>query len=493
MNELHAPVEAMRRLLEEGRLAARVSGVWGFLQFNPEIMVRFFFAEIGSLLSSPCLHVPDHLVLAVGGCQEAMPTQVVKALERCKDAFVAKDVNLVEREIQDFYLYQDDFLNFRKKQEEFEASIMAVEIKREALVAEEMARYDRLVRIEVEEEDWGWSPLFAEMMGGPQPPCLSRPYEHSEEEFQALLKWMEMEGKRMGDRNDPPLMARAMKLFARSEVGAKMPMLCPLGGLTGHTLLTRTDQIMFAMEELIRMGKIYFPTIDLQGEDFETFRCVLDQGDDVDGLQVKKFTTWSRDSFVRACLDTVALQQEDILRQMWVPREKVDKEGLVLVFRKGLLFRENIDLEYSLGSLEATGTWPAAGGQFYRAARELLKESKHHLHAKLQVWNITQDLEDLDQFRVSQVLCTIDQERVFGGGNHEFWKGLERMKSADDDGAWTSVNGGTAGGEGSPWDQLQSAIDLGAASGSEQDCERRVIDFGVESISCSPVVELPEV
>ena len=133
---------------------------------------------------------------------------------------------------------------------------MVVEIKQEALVAEDMARYDRLVRMEIEEEDWAWSPLFAEMIGGAQPPCLNRPYEHSEAEFAAILKWIEMEGKRIGDRNDPPLMARALKLFARSEVEGRMPMHCPVGGLTMHTLLSRTDQIMFAMEELITMEKI---------------------------------------------------------------------------------------------------------------------------------------------------------------------------------------------------------------------------------------------
>ena len=112
---------------------------------------------------------------------------------------------------------------------------------------------------------------------------------------------------------------------------------------------------------------------------------------------------------MRACLDTMALQQEDILCQMWVTRKDVDKEGVVHIFCKALWFRENIDLGYCLGSPEAIGTWPAAGEELYKAARELLKESNHHLQGKLQVWNVTQELEDLDSWRASQVLCTIDQ------------------------------------------------------------------------------------
>ena len=209
-----------------------------------------------------------------------MPKEAVVALERCKRAFVAKSPELVEREIQDFYLYHDDMIQFRRKQQVFEDSIMELELKREAFVAEDMSRFDRMVRIEVEDEDWSWSPFFMEMRCLPQPASLCRPFEHSEDEFKGILKWMEMEGKRIGDVNEAPHMARALKLFARSEVGARMPMLCLVGGLSMDTIMARPQQILFAMEELIRVGKLYFPNMDIEGPDFEVFRCVLDQADD---------------------------------------------------------------------------------------------------------------------------------------------------------------------------------------------------------------------
>lgn len=248
---------------------------------------------------------------------------------------------------------------------------------------------------------------------GPQPACITRPYEHSEEEFEGLLKWMEMEGRRIGNRNEPPHIARALKLFARSELGAQMPMLCPVLGLTEETLGRHGHQVLLAMEELIRVGKIFFPTMDIRGESFETFRRVLDQCVDQKG-EVAQYNVWRRDTFLRACLDTVELEQKCLLRDMWVERVGVDKEKVANAFRKVLLYRENLDLGYIFGSLEATGVWPdgSAGDSLFKAAVKLHLDSKAALHGKLQVWNVTVDLEDLDAFKACEILCTIDQLRV---------------------------------------------------------------------------------
>ena len=346
--------------------------------------------------------------------QDSFPLAVIKSLDRCKAAFTRKSSAAIEREIEDFYLYHDEVLIFQGQQRQFERRIMQVESNRKAFVAEEMARYDIAVRMREEHIQWCWSPLFMDLIRAPPPTCISRPFEHSDEEFQGLLKWMEPEGKRVGDRNDPPHMAYAMNLFARSWVGGRVPMLCPVLGLTEEIQMAHADQIMLAMEEVIRVGKVFFPDMDIKGESFATFRVVLDTGENHGGLG-ESFCAWRRDVFIRACLDIVALGKEDLLRDMWVTRPGVDEQSVADAFRNILLYRENIDLGYIFGAVEATGVWPAAGVGLFVAAKDLLEDSLHHLHGKLQKWNVSEDLVDLDTLRASQVLCTIDQIRVFQG------------------------------------------------------------------------------
>ena len=177
---------------------------------------------------------------------------------------------------------------------------------------------------------------------------------------------------------------------------------------------------------------------------------------------------------------------------MWVAREKVDKVAVVHVFRKVLLFRENIDLGYCFGSVESTGVWPAAAGRLFDAAKELLKESDHHLHTKLQVWNVTKELEDLDEFRTSQILCTMDRSRWTSGEAQQLmWKDLERCLPVEEDGGWSTTQRDMAAIDSSPWDLLQTACDLGAMSGSEQGTEEREPDLEAVNVSCSAVVALP--
>ncbi|KAG0573280.1 hypothetical protein KC19_VG164600 [Ceratodon purpureus] len=271
--------------------------------------------------------------------------------------------------------------------------------------------------MEAEKKAWIWSPLYADFILVPTPPCLARPFLHTEDEFQKLVAWFKEEGVRIGEKNSPPHMARALKLYARGEIGAKMPMLCPVRGLTEDTMLDRPDQIMFAMEELIRVGKIYFPTMDISGDDFEDFRMVLDEGDNRGG-QVGLFVHWRRNTFIRACLDMVNLDQLDVLRDMWVAKEGgVDTEAVTRAFRSILLLRENMDLEYCFGSLECTGIGARGGEEFFQASKKLLVESQYSCKAKITAWNLNDDLEDLDDFRASQVLCRFEAAHYTGEGH----------------------------------------------------------------------------
>ena len=338
------------------------------------------------------------------------------AVDRCKAAFVKKSQAEIDAEIDAFYLHHDDVLSYQGKLQEFEHKAKQVEASRKKYVDAELHKFEMELLMEYENQVWSWSPLYADFILVPTPPCLGRPFLHTEEEFQSLVGWLQEEYKRIGEKNEPPHIARALKLYSRSELGARMPMLCPVAGLAEETLLAKPDQILYAMEELIRVGKIFFPTMKISGLDFEDFRMVLDVGDNRGG-QVGRFTTWRRNTFVRACVDMINLDQLDVLRDMWVSKAQgTDCDAVCKAFRSVLLLRENLDLEYIFGSLECTGIWPRGGEQLFQAARNLLQESQYSLSAKITAWNLTDDLEDLDDFRASQVLCTFDQQRLSGEG-----------------------------------------------------------------------------
>ncbi|KAG0595178.1 hypothetical protein M758_UG146300 [Ceratodon purpureus] len=273
-----------------------------------------------------------------------------------------------------------------------------------------MARYDMKVRIEAEEKECGWSPLFMDLILVPLPPYLQRPFKHTEGEFHGLLAWLEREGKAIGDCNLPPHMARAFKLFAKSEVGDRMPMLCLVRGLTQIRLLDKEDQVYGRTDW---RGKDLLPNSDIEGEDFQIFCQVLDCRDNQGG-QVEKFTSWRRKCFVRACCDTLRQEKENILQRMRVCREWLDEEGTTAIFRNILLLRENIDLGYVFRSLEATRVWPRGRNELFEALKVLLRESVSACHTKLSYCTVIDDLEDLDDFRASQVLCTFDASRFSG-------------------------------------------------------------------------------
>ena len=342
--------------------------------------------------------------------QDTLPKSVVDGVDICKAAFVRKSEEDIEKEIAAFFVHHDDVLSYSVAQRNFAQTRREMEENRARHVADELVKFDEGLEIEAEEKAWAWSPLFVELITVPEPTFLRRPFHHTVEEFEALIVWTEDEYSRMDMCTEPPHMARALKLFARSEVGGRMPMLCPVGGLTKERLNSRSVQVMFAMEELVRCGKIFFPTLDLEGTAFRDFRRVLDNGGE-QGDQVAKFIQWRRRTFVKACRDMVATQQEHILRDMWVDRAGVDREAVLTAFRHVLLLRENIELGYCFGSLEALGVWPRAGDDFFRAARGLHRESVSACITKIAAWNVDDNLEELDDFRASQVLCTFDVGR----------------------------------------------------------------------------------
>lgn len=78
---------------------------------------------------------------------------MVAGLERCKTAFTYKSAAAIGRELELFFLHHDDVLTFLARQREFQGQIDQVDRNRRAFVAEEMARYDQMIRMAEEEEE----------------------------------------------------------------------------------------------------------------------------------------------------------------------------------------------------------------------------------------------------------------------------------------------------------------------------------------------------
>ena len=83
------------------------------------------------------------------------------------------------------------------------------------------------------------------------------------------------------------------------------------------------------------------------------------------------FKAWRRDSIIRACIDIIAIGKLDDLHLMWVARPEADLDRACVSFRRVLLLKENIDLGYYFGSIEAIGVWIALGASMFEAALTL--------------------------------------------------------------------------------------------------------------------------
>ena len=59
---------------------------------------------------------------------------------------------------------------------------------------------------------------------------------------------------------------------------------------------------------------------------------------------------------MRASLNTISLEKVLLLRDMWIFRPDVDQEGVANAFKGVLLFQDNINLGYCLGSFKVTST-----------------------------------------------------------------------------------------------------------------------------------------
>lgn len=152
----------------------------------------------------------------------------------------------------------------------------------------------------------------------------------------------------------PLVMARALKLYAWSKSGGGVLMLCYIKRLTHDTLVDKGHQVLFAMEELIRVGRIYFSTVDTTSQEWEHLRALVETRGHHGNL-LRAFITCHRRASLLGWMDILALCNEDDLCLIWVAWPRVDTTHVLASFHHVFILRENIHLEYVFGAVEATG------------------------------------------------------------------------------------------------------------------------------------------
>ncbi|KAG0622925.1 hypothetical protein M758_3G134000 [Ceratodon purpureus] len=120
MTDLVAPVMEIKMLYEAGRLARKVFEAWGIFQWRHEATEEF------------------------NAC-------VIKAVDKCTDAFKQKSTALMDAEIEAFVQHHNDVHSYSKRLEEFSNAVKDTERKRAEYVEEQMGKFDRGVQMVLEE------------------------------------------------------------------------------------------------------------------------------------------------------------------------------------------------------------------------------------------------------------------------------------------------------------------------------------------------------
>jgi hypothetical protein len=108
-------------------------------------------------------------------------------------------------------------------------------------------------------------------------PPHNNPFQHTAKELQVLLDWSKSEILPLleGTLVPPPILA--MKLMSCSRNGPKMPLAWPIGGMSALTSLQdAAPQLQMAMEDIIRLGHLYFPDLFFSISECERFRDCID-------------------------------------------------------------------------------------------------------------------------------------------------------------------------------------------------------------------------
>ena len=340
---------------------------------------------------------------------------VYEAAKHCLEAFRIKDELAMNNEIQAFIRHHSNVRVYQQHVDAWQLAKETLKSQRAAFVAAGLDRYDRGLLLESEAQMWQWSPLRLRLLEKPVPGFLTLPCKHNEEEFQDILTWIRGQCSLQDTRTSPPPFVRALKLFSRRENGVDAPLICPRVGVSHSFILARMAQVKFAMRDLHTLGLFLFPSMDTTAPDLEAFLEVTATGNNFEALHAKA-ASWIRLCFWRACNDMLSMDKEDDLRCLWLDASNERRDRALEAFRRVMLLREGVDLEYALACLDLSTECKVIPTDVVQAMKDLQTVSMKFCREKLTPRSgepsqpTRQDsLEGLELgvFGASQVLSTI--------------------------------------------------------------------------------------
>ena len=319
----------------------------------------------------------------------------------------------MDNEIQAFIRHHSNVRVYQEHVDAWKLAHETLKSQRAAFVASGLEHYDTGLLHEAGAQMWQWSPLRLRLLEKLVPGFLTLPCRHDEEEFQDILTWIRAQCTPQGTRTSPPPFVRALKLFIRRENGVDAPLICPRVGVSHSFMLARMAQVQIAMRDLPTLGLFLFPSLDTTASNFEAFREVTATGKDVEALHAEA-TSWMRLCFWRACNDMLSMDKEDDLRCLWLDASKERRDNALEAFRRVMLLRGGVDLEYALACLDLTTEWKVIPTDLILALKDLQTVSMKFCMEKIRPCSgettRLDNLEGLDigDFGASQILCTMD-------------------------------------------------------------------------------------
>ena len=291
----------------------------------------------------------------------------MKRIDSCRKVFMSEKTGDIHKELDGFCAYHEDQFSYLGRLDAYNASVGGVTKDRTRYVQEKMESFDLKVALVAEDGAWLWYTLYVGLQREPSLPMLKCPYQHTDAEFEAIIAWM-LEEEIAGKLSvvAPPV-AGAMKLLARSEIGASIPSICPLKGLTPEIFNTRGKQCAYAAEEFLRTAWYNFPNMDFNSAEFTAFRGIATTLSCWSSLMDRYFE-WRQAVFVRTCCDMIFAGLKKELRRLWVADAVEGSREDPTQFRHLLLLRENMSLRYSGVALESTGHVTGGALSFQKAA-----------------------------------------------------------------------------------------------------------------------------
>lgn len=226
-----------------------------------------------------------------------------------------------------------DYLNYKMRIRVYEANVAAahgnIAELRSKYVQDKLEKYDNAEKIRIEQEQWGWSPIYRILKEWPLHAFPSAPWAHTQEE------WVEIEKTLLENVSTQPLslevecphIVRAFSILFRTLYGHTRPLSHPDAGLTLQCILDfavdreKSVALTNIVQNLEASGWALFPGLDSVVDSFTNLHsdtvALLGYEPEKQVAVVEKIRSFVGRVAHRAISDMVRMQRSAELEDMW--------------------------------------------------------------------------------------------------------------------------------------------------------------------------------